>query len=277
MDMCGIYALLMAFPSYRRIELSINDHIPPGELATVGGDLLDFQVHFPDSEPWRAYSTAIGTDITALDTQWTRIAVPAGSEDDLSFDSYSLIPDTLYMRRSWISEASRLLESGIATGVKLDDLLLIDIPLYTRTNQGTQPRPCTSASATNIPARTRPRPYMRADAKRTPRSRPGPPVYASPPGPRRQAPSSSSAASTRSYTPQYPDENNILPRFAHQQPATRNGDANSPRTPGGTPVHAPPTLPIERRRELAAHHTTDTLRLRPTSPPARASLRPFRE
>ncbi|KAJ7637784.1 hypothetical protein B0H17DRAFT_1187356 [Mycena rosella] len=117
-----------------RIELSVHAHIPLGKLATVGGDLLDFQVHFPDSElskveprvgPWRAYGSPVGTDITALDTQWKRIVVPAGSEKDLNFVSYSSIPDIWYIRKSWISQAPRLLESGIATGVKLDDLCLI--------------------------------------------------------------------------------------------------------------------------------------------------------
>ncbi|KAJ7688118.1 hypothetical protein B0H17DRAFT_1203127 [Mycena rosella] len=42
------------------------------------------------------------------------------------FLSYTFVPDTRYMTESWISQAPRLLESGIATGVKLDDLRLID-------------------------------------------------------------------------------------------------------------------------------------------------------
>ncbi|KAJ7615801.1 hypothetical protein B0H17DRAFT_675539 [Mycena rosella] len=90
MDLCDIHTMLMAFPSPRIIKLSVHDHIPLGNLATVGGDLLDFHVHFPNVElaniefrvgPWRAYGAPIVTDITALDTQWTRrIAVPAGPE-----------------------------------------------------------------------------------------------------------------------------------------------------------------------------------------------------
>ncbi|KAJ7688106.1 hypothetical protein B0H17DRAFT_1203119 [Mycena rosella] len=36
------------------------------------------------------------------------------------------MPYICYMGESWISQAPRLLDSGIATGVKLDDLLLID-------------------------------------------------------------------------------------------------------------------------------------------------------
>ncbi|KAJ7642563.1 hypothetical protein B0H17DRAFT_1216384 [Mycena rosella] len=136
MDVCDIYALLMAIPSYKSVELSIHDHIPLGTLVTVGGDLLDFQVHFPNLElakiefrvgPWRAYITPIRTDITALDTQWTWIVVPAGSEDDLEFSSYTSMDDTRYMTESWISQAPRLLGSGIASGVKPDDLLLIDM------------------------------------------------------------------------------------------------------------------------------------------------------
>ncbi|KAJ7637782.1 hypothetical protein B0H17DRAFT_1278784 [Mycena rosella] len=135
MDVCDIHAMLVAFPSWRHVKLSVHDHIPLGKLATVGGDLLDFHTHFLDSKlskfelhvgPWRAYGAPIVTDITALDTQWTRIAVPAGSEDDLRFYSYSSIPDTPYMRKSWIFRAPRLLDSGIATGVKLNDLLAID-------------------------------------------------------------------------------------------------------------------------------------------------------
>ncbi|KAJ7642565.1 hypothetical protein B0H17DRAFT_1148786 [Mycena rosella] len=135
MDMCDIHTLLMLYPSYGHVELSIHDRIPfCGRLATAGGDLLDFHVHFPDSErskvephvhPWRVYDPPIGTDITVLDTQWTRITLPA---DNLSFGSYISIPDIrrYTMRESWISQAPCLLESGIATGVKLDDLLLIN-------------------------------------------------------------------------------------------------------------------------------------------------------
>ncbi|KAJ7626491.1 hypothetical protein B0H17DRAFT_1151001 [Mycena rosella] len=115
-----------------RIELSVRDHIPLGKLETVSGD---FHVHFPNVElakielrvePWIAHGAPIETDITALDTQWTRIVVPAGSEKEVNFVSYNSIPDARYMRKSWISQALRLLESGIVTGVKLDDLLLID-------------------------------------------------------------------------------------------------------------------------------------------------------
>ncbi|KAJ7657540.1 hypothetical protein B0H17DRAFT_1213455 [Mycena rosella] len=135
MDVCDILAMLMAFSSGMDIKLSVHDRIPFGKLATVGGDLLDFHVHFPNVElakielrvgPWVAYGAPIETDIIALDTQWTRIVVPAGSEKDANFVSYNSITDARYMRKSWISQAPRLLESGIVTGVKLDDLLLID-------------------------------------------------------------------------------------------------------------------------------------------------------
>ncbi|KAJ7633947.1 hypothetical protein B0H17DRAFT_1280434 [Mycena rosella] len=119
------------------IELSVHDHIPLGKLATVGRDLLDFQVYFPDSErskveprirPWRDYRLSTSIYITALDTQWTRtrIVVPAASRTNMHFSSDSAIDNTPYTRKSWISQAPRLLDSGIATGVKLDDLLLID-------------------------------------------------------------------------------------------------------------------------------------------------------
>ncbi|KAJ7686406.1 hypothetical protein B0H17DRAFT_1136956 [Mycena rosella] len=160
MDVCDLSAILFFHHSIpRSIEFSGHNCIAFGKLATVGGDLLDFQIHFPDSEcskfelsvhPWRAYSTPIGTDITALDMQWTRtkIAVPAGSEKDLNFVSYSLIPGSRYMKESWISQPPRLLESGIATGVKLDDLLLIyNVDLSMRLHYPAQ----STDSASNLP------------------------------------------------------------------------------------------------------------------------------
>ncbi|KAJ7633949.1 hypothetical protein B0H17DRAFT_1149839 [Mycena rosella] len=126
-----------SYIKYQGFAVSFSGHncIPFGKLATVDGDLLDFQVHFPDSEcskfelsvhPWRAYSTPIGTDITALDMQWTR----------------------RYMKESWISQPPRLLESGIATGVKLDDLLLIyNVDLSMRLHYPAQ----STDSASNLP------------------------------------------------------------------------------------------------------------------------------
>ncbi|KAJ7615183.1 hypothetical protein B0H17DRAFT_1152874, partial [Mycena rosella] len=77
MDVCDNHAMLMAFPSLRHVKLSVHDCIPFGKLATVVGDLLDFHVHFPDSErskveprvgPWWAYRTPIRTDIASLDS-----------------------------------------------------------------------------------------------------------------------------------------------------------------------------------------------------------------
>ncbi|KAJ7686409.1 hypothetical protein B0H17DRAFT_1136959 [Mycena rosella] len=83
MDVCDIHAMLMAFPSLRHVKLSVHDCIPFGKLATVGGDLLDFQVHFPDSElskvelgvdrsSWRGNGASIVTNITVGETQCRR-------------------------------------------------------------------------------------------------------------------------------------------------------------------------------------------------------------
>ncbi|KAJ7657558.1 hypothetical protein B0H17DRAFT_1213473 [Mycena rosella] len=117
MDVCDIHAMLMALPSYRRIELSIHDHIPLGKLAT----------NVQRSNP------ALGLgELTAPPLELiTRIVVPAGSEDDLNFVS-NVYLDTWYMRKFWISQAPRLLDSGIATGVKLDDLLIDAVDLSMR-------------------------------------------------------------------------------------------------------------------------------------------------
>ncbi|KAJ7687621.1 hypothetical protein B0H17DRAFT_1180789 [Mycena rosella] len=77
MDVCDIHAILMTFPSLRNVKLSVHHHIPFGKLATAGGDLLDFQVHFPDSELskvglrvglWRAY----GAPLELILPPWTR-------------------------------------------------------------------------------------------------------------------------------------------------------------------------------------------------------------
>ncbi|KAJ7686410.1 hypothetical protein B0H17DRAFT_1204309 [Mycena rosella] len=280
----------------------------PLEDWRLSVEILGFHVHFPNLElekielgvePWRAYGAPIGSDITALDTQWTRIAVPAGSEDDLYFLSYTFVPDTQYMTESWISQAPRLLESGIATGVKLDDLRLIDeVYLWIRLHypaQNTDP-------VSNMPymfvfesaARIEEdgtvwldilppdqRYYWSFDPLGGDRLREDLPAlvhsyhpgHAAPPTPVRvrnnrprsytppPAPSTSSAPSTCSYTPPHPDENDVLPRFAHHTAPTPHHPVC--RKPSPRPFREPQRFRKPQRASRLAQRRTP--RITPTS------------
>ncbi|KAJ7657602.1 hypothetical protein B0H17DRAFT_1262804 [Mycena rosella] len=144
MDVCDIHSILMTFPSLRNVKLSVHHHIPFGKMAIAGGDLLDFQVHFPDSELskvglrvgiWRAYGAPIGADITAVDTRWTRSAGGIQNRSRIpQLQLYWRMSTRAHDRGSGISQArlNTLKQKTqqapyqiIATGVKLNDLRLI--------------------------------------------------------------------------------------------------------------------------------------------------------
>ncbi|KAJ7626496.1 hypothetical protein B0H17DRAFT_1151006 [Mycena rosella] len=90
------------------IELSVHDRVPFGKLATIGGDLLDFQVQCSDLElsmlrihlfPWDCEEIAqfaLRENITAVDTRWTRIATGVKLDDLLINDSIHLLMQLHY-------------------------------------------------------------------------------------------------------------------------------------------------------------------------------------
>ncbi|KAJ7652273.1 hypothetical protein B0H17DRAFT_1215017 [Mycena rosella] len=104
------------FRQLHRGSLLVSEYI---EYQMARDGAIEF-----DIDPWTTCFASI--DIVSLDTGWARITVPAAVRTDLNFISHNAIYNTSYMYKSWISQAPRLLESEIATGVKLDDLILID-------------------------------------------------------------------------------------------------------------------------------------------------------
>ncbi|KAJ7674230.1 hypothetical protein B0H17DRAFT_1140667 [Mycena rosella] len=144
MDVCDIHAILIASPSYRSVDLFAHDRILFGKPATVGSDLLDFQVHFPDSKlskveprfnPWASYRASPIPGITAVDTQRTRYFVDSSAggiqkrsdflhEEILDLSSSS---PTRIWARCFDSLLIFLELTTYSPGVKLDDLLIIDM------------------------------------------------------------------------------------------------------------------------------------------------------
>ncbi|KAJ7444665.1 hypothetical protein FB451DRAFT_1413063 [Mycena latifolia] len=129
--------LLAPFSVFRfDVRTPFYGRVPLAQLATVDGDVLDFQIQFSPREieelevnigPW--IPTSLRAGFTRMENQWTRIALPA-NKMDFAFHSQIQIKmswDDDYMNKRWLSEATRILGPWItADNHMLSDLCLTD-------------------------------------------------------------------------------------------------------------------------------------------------------
>ncbi|KAJ7822621.1 hypothetical protein B0H14DRAFT_2828203 [Mycena olivaceomarginata] len=142
MSVPDVLALLAPFRSFRfDIKTLFHGRVPLAQLATVDGDLLDFQFAFSapeikaldvDISPWAPEEPgrSLLTDFTSMDDGWTRIALSATSTTELAFYSHIEIGMPWaedYVNKRWLSEATRILGDWIAAdNLLLNDLCLVD-------------------------------------------------------------------------------------------------------------------------------------------------------
>ncbi|KAJ6536498.1 hypothetical protein DFH09DRAFT_1401989 [Mycena vulgaris] len=138
MDLGSVHRLLSFWGDYRwGIRPSFQSFVPLGHLLTSAGEDLDYQVRFSDREidkinlhiQWDPAEGCQGfvSESTPVGNDWTRICVPAicGADLGLLSDIGLHYPSVRYINEGWLSQATEILGSTLASDILvLDELFL---------------------------------------------------------------------------------------------------------------------------------------------------------